>query len=51
MKDNTKRIRRQDIDWEKKTSDEGLLSKTYKEFLTLNNKKNKQLNLKMNQRP
>lgn len=43
MKGNVKRMKRQATYWEKifckNTSDEGLLAKTYKEFLKLNSKK------------
>ena len=44
VKDNLKRIRRQATHWEKifakDTSDEGLLSKIYREFLKLNKETN-----------
>ena len=54
-KETINKMKRQPMEWKKifanEATDKGLISKIYKQFTQLHNKKNKQPNQKMDRRP
>ena len=55
MKATISKVKRQPSEWEKiignETTDQGLISKIYKQLIQLNTRKNKQPNQKVGKRP